>query len=261
MKLNQKTFNQKTKGLKAIAVMAIAVVGSFLTAGSAKAIPYIFTSGGLGARADFTAAGGILTLTLTNTGTADANNPAQVLTGVFFDIAGNPTLTPATAQLAGGSTVVYDPDLPNPFDGNVGGEWAYANFLASTNPFNATQGVSSAGLGLFGQANFNGPDLAAPTAVNGVNYGILPAAWVPAGDNTGLTQSGGLIFNSVTFTLGGFTGPLTNTTISNVGFQYGTAFSETPHPPGVPDGGMTVLLLGGALASLGMMRRFCLLKH
>src|SRR5262245_55849549 len=79
-------FNQKTKGLKAIAVMAIAVVGSFLTAGSAKAISFGF-NGGLGATANFTIDGGNLILQLTNTGLADVNNPSQVLTGVFFDIA------------------------------------------------------------------------------------------------------------------------------------------------------------------------------
>ena len=91
MKLNPNTFNQKTKGLKAFAVMVIAVVGSFLTAGSAKAVLQSFsfnTGTGLSATADFDIVGKNLTLTLTNTGTADANAPGQVLTAVFFDIAG-----------------------------------------------------------------------------------------------------------------------------------------------------------------------------
>jgi hypothetical protein len=42
--------------------------------------------------------------------------------------------------------------------------------------------------------------------------------------------------------------------ISNVGFQYGTAFGENQ----VPDGGTTLMLLGSALACLGVLRRrFC----
>ena len=260
MKLNPNTFNQKTKGLKAFAVMVIAVVGSFLTAGSAKAVlqSFSFNSGtGLSAAADFNIVGPNLTLTLTNTGSADANAPGQVLTAVFFNITPTSTLTPVSALLGPTSTVVYDPQ-GQPAGGNVGGEWAYGNFLASTNPFNATQGVSSAGFGLFGQANFNGPDLESPTAVNGVQYGILPAGWVPAGDNGGLTGSGGLIAPnggnpSVVFNLSGL--PTTGGVISNVFFQYGTAFGEFSS---VPDGGTTLMLLGSALACLGVLRRrFC----
>jgi VPDSG-CTERM motif len=254
-------FNQKTKGLKAIAVMAIAVVGSFLTAGSAKAVSFTGDGGlgaGFSATADFTTSlAGNLILTLTNTGTADVNDPSKVLTAVFFDIAGNPTrtLSSVSAVLGAGSTVVYDPD-GQPAGGVVGGEWAYANFLASTNPFNATQGVSSAGLGLFGAATFPGADLAGPPngAVNGVQYGILPTGWTSAGDNAGLTGSGGLIKNSVVFDLGAFT--LADLgLISNVGFQYGTAFGENQVPDG---GGTTLMLLGSALACLGVLRRrFC----
>jgi hypothetical protein len=263
MKLN--TFNQKTKGLKAFAVMVIAVVGSFLTAGSAKAVlqSFSFNNGaGLSAAADFNIVGNNLTLELTNTGSADANAPGDVLTAVFFNIAGNPLLTPVSALLGPTTNVVYDPD-GQPAGGNVGGEWAYGRFLASTNPFGTTQGVSSAGFNIFGQANFNGPDLSSPTAVNGVNYGILPGGWSPLNDNGGLTGSGGLIAPnpqganpqvnpSVVFNLGAF--PTTGV-ISNVFFQYGTSLTEFNS---VPDGGTTLMLLGSALACLGVLRRrFC----
>ena len=244
-------FNHKTKGLKAIAVMAIAVVGSLLTAGSAKAIFFQATNGGgLGASANFTIDGGNLILQLTNTGTADVNVPSEVLTGVFFDIAGNPTLSSISAVLGPGSSVVLDPQ-GQPAGGVVGGEWAYAKFLASTNPFNATQGVSSVGLDLFGIATFPGANLAGPAngAVNGIQYGIVPTAYSSVGDNGGISGSGGLIKNSVVFNLGAFGGALTG--ISNVGFQYGSSFGENH----VPDGGTTLMLLGSALACLGALRR------
>jgi hypothetical protein len=246
--------NQKTKGLKAIAVMAIAVVGSFLTAGSAKAV--------LSATGDFSISGtNHLILTLTNTSQDDANVPTEILTAFFFNIALNPTLTPTSAVLGGTSIVIGDNDPVingQPAGGVVGGEWALGQNIAALNPFGASYGVSSAGFstGAFGQPNFPGDDLSPPTAINGVNYGIAPAGYTAAGDVGGLTNAGGLIKNSVVFDLGTFAGSLAD--ITPIAFQYGTQFGETSIT--VPDGGMTVQLLGAAFVGLGMVRRF-FFKH
>ena len=137
--------------------------------------------------------------------------------------------------------------MPQPT--NVGGEWVY----------NAS-GISSAGFGLFGPANFNGPDLDPPTAANGLNYGITSAGDNPATGNQAVTGGVPLIKNSVVFTLNvdESGGEFFLNNIIGVTFQYGTALTE-PHftttDITLPDGGMTLSLLGLALGSLGLVAR------
>jgi len=169
---------------------------------------------------DDTAVAGELRVTLTNTSTVDVFDPAHVLTAVFFNANDTLSTSGSSANLAGGSTVYYD---SQPVGGDVGGEWAYASGLSGA-PHGATQGISSSGFNLFGQPTFGTIDLEDPTAVDGVQYGIVSAGDLSATGNGGITGSGGLIHNSVTFILTGWTG---NTSlISNVSFQYGTALNE-----------------------------------
>jgi hypothetical protein len=206
---------------------------------------------------------GYLTVTLTNTSLFDSDVPTDLLTAVFFNLTAGATVaaTPtSSAILNTGSSVVYDPQ-GQPAGGVVGGEWAYKDGL---NQYSATSGISSTGVGLFGPADlFPGPDLESPASPDGPQYGILSAGWVPAGDNTGLTGSGGLIENSVVFKLAVTSGILTG--VTNVTFQYGTDLSE-PHFPGtpggptlfetpVPDNGMTIVFLGVGLLAMGLAAR------
>jgi len=207
-------------------------------AGTAQATSFIASDAfGRAAQVDFQVSGSQLVITLTNISNTDVLVPIDVLTGVYWSMSGSGTLSRDSALLAPGSTVIYN---SQPAGGVVGGEWAYN---AGLSHHGATFGISSSGLGLFGPGDrFPGPDLQPPTNPNGLEYGIVSAGDNSATGNGGITGSGGLIKNSVVFTLGGFTNYNINS-IANVGFQYGTNVSEpyveTPTP--------------GSLAALGIL--------
>lgn len=211
-----------------------------LTAASAQAAPISFSasSGTLGAKVTFNVVAGNLTVLLENVG-GDALVPADALSAVFFDINGVGALTPVSAVLAPGATVVND---SAPAGGVVGGEWAYASGLAA--PGSATEGISSSGFGLFGNANFPGANLDGPTAVNGMNYGLLSWSDNFATGNPQVTAGGNpFVKGGVLFTLSGVPvgfDPSATGKISHVVFQYGTGLNEpclfgTPDNPDLPD--------------------------
>jgi hypothetical protein len=209
---------------KALVGLAIMAAG-LLAAPSAQAgtATFIGSSGTLSASVEFAVVGGNLQVTLTNTSLTDIDAAAQLLTAVFFDIAGDPVLTPISAVIAPGSTEQYG-TAPGDV---VGGEWGYVS----------TAGISSTGIGVFGNANFPGANLAGPAngALDGPQGGILPAGWLAAGDNASLTGTNGgfLTQNSVIFTLSGIgAGFDPAASISNVIFQYGTALCEGGCVPG-----------------------------
>ena len=184
-----------------------------------------FASGDRAASANFNQVGTSLVVTLTNTFAGDTLDSSHLLTALFFDIAAPLSAVGGSATITAG-TIFGAACSPGPCTGattNVGGEWEYLGGLAGT-PNGATKGISSTGLGLFGDANLNGPNLDDPTALNGANFGLSSA-----GDNTA-TGNGGLlgvpfVKNSTVFSLGGLTAGQ-NYTISNVFFLYGTALTE-----------------------------------
>jgi hypothetical protein len=207
---------------------------------TAGAVPISFSfddPGGHAASADFEIIAGLLWVTLTNTSTVDVLVPTDVLTAVFFDLAGVGALTPLSATLAAGSTVLFGPDG----GGNVGGEWAYVSGLSGA-PGGATEGISSAGFDLFGAGNFGGASLTPPDAVNGMAYGLVSAGDNSSTGNAPVTGGNALIQNSVVFQLSGVPQSYT-LDINNVTFQYGTDLSE---PVGVAEPG-TLALLGVGL--------------
>lgn len=186
------------------------------------------SSGSLSASIRFELAGGDLEATLSNLSTYDVTQPSQILTAVFFDVAGNPSLSRISAVVAPDSTVWFGGTDPG---GVVGGEWAYASSLSGA-PRGAQQGISSAGFDLFGPGDrFPGTNLQGPDSPDGIQYGITSLGDNPLTGNAPVTGSQALIHNSVAFTLGGLPSEFKLEDVSNVWFQYGTSLTE----PGFPD--------------------------
>lgn len=240
----------------------------------AGCVPYAGSSGDLKAEVYFEQSGTDLLVTLVNTADTGVSVPTDVLTGVYFtlmDGANLITLTPLTAYVADRTN---DVDFPNPPDArlanadgttfdatqftdgngiNVGGEFAYAGG-DTVNFQGAKSGISSSGLGIFGDGNFcsNGcPDIAPPDAsVDGLQLGIVPFAGFSS-PNGGVKGDPPYVQSAVQFKLSGLpTGfTLTAGALSNVGFQYGTSLSDphfnAPAPATLALLGLGFVLLGG----------------
>jgi uncharacterized protein (TIGR03382 family) len=228
-----------------LSARGIAALGVVLAAASAaSAAMFTGSSGNLAAQADFSVSGTNLIVRLTNSSPADVLVPADILTGVFFDVSGGGlSLTPVSALLAPGSVVLFGTDN----GGNLGGEWAYAAGF-SGGAGGTSYGISSSGLGIFGNANFNGPNLQGPVGVDGLQYGITSAGDNPATGNTPVTGSNALTKDAVVFTLSGLPQNFDVSRIGNVWFQYGTALSEPQIPTPTP-GAAAILGLGLAIQS------------
>jgi hypothetical protein len=170
------------------------------------------SSGSLSASAQFDLMGNTLTVTLTNTSSADVLVPTDVLTGVFFNTTHK--LTPVSANLHG-STVYYGSLT------NVGDGWGYGsgvNAQGKNSAISATGAVNGLGMSNFSSQTH---------ALQGLDYGILSAGDNPNTGNTGVTGHGPLIKNSVQFVLTAAAGFSLSELGNTVVFQYGTALSET----------------------------------
>lgn len=211
---------------KLFSLTAIAAACATAVLNAKADVQFAGSSGSLAASVSFDVIAGNLQMTLNNTSLADVTSPTGgggILTSVFFDLSPATVMTPVSAVLGVGSTVYFGADG----GGNVGGEWAYKSGLVGA-PSNARLGISSTGLGIFGAANFNGSNLQGPAVVDGLQYGITSAGDNLATGNAAVTGGFALIKSSVVFTLSGNPGftTISDYTISNVTFQYGTDLSE-----------------------------------
>lgn len=260
-------------------LMTTAAVAAIISASSAlptQAAPIIFTGSGTAdtvaatASATFTISGNTLTVVLQNTSpdNAGTDRSGSTLSGVFFNLTGNPALTPVSATVVAGS-IVGAACVPGPCNGtttNVGGEWGYQ---ATSFPGSADRGIASSGYlttGLAGDiGNFNngaaGTNLDDPDSLDGINFGIISDD--PTFNPNGGLANDPLVRDFVTFVLTGVNG-LTEADISNVSFQYGTALTEANIPGNPPPGGPppgqapepgTLAILGAALVGFGLARR------
>ena len=235
---------------------SVFVLALFLLTVPGQSQTFTFTawdSHSLTASVSFAQSGSNLIVTLANTTAADTLVPSQVLTAVFFTLAGDPSLTKISAVVAPGSVTQFGSSGPA---GDVGAEWAYLGGLTNA-PGGSRYGLSSGGLSdgpMFGPANLFEPshDLNPNTpGAGGLDYGLLSKGDNPATGNAPVTGKDPLIQYAVVFDLGLPNGyVLTGNSISDVNFQYGTSVTDPnlpvviiPEPSSAALIGFSVLLL------------------
>ncbi len=203
---------------------------------------------GLAASATFTISGNELTVQLLNISTSKVANNPQVLTGLFFNVSGNPALTSPTVQLDG--TSGYVNTSKNSLTGVLGDHWGYRQGDLGINQQSYEYGFGAAGFsGVFGSGNTISGN---HESMQGVDYGLVGPGGIDTSNN-GLANNGPQIQNGVDFTLTGLD-PQNPPVIFNVLFQYGSAssgeFSMTgiPQNSDVPEPGVVAMLLAFGMA-------------
>ena len=203
----------------------------------------------------------VVELTNTDPDSPLVAGPGDNLTAVFFsaDFALSAALGSAYVPTIG-SVIQTDSSgnvspwstwpSPGPPVRSVGTEWAYKSDLVGA-PLGATQGLSSAGLSLFGpedrfETGYGDDVLSKPASPNGENLGIVPAGTTTV---SGSLKKQLLICNSVSFTFAGV-GDLSSAadSIEKVAFLYGTAL-DGPSVV-VPEPSAFVLLVMAAIGIL-----------
>jgi hypothetical protein len=247
------------KHLKTLTIVgSIAVVAFAFLLGlpGQAAAGVIFTAKGdanHSATASFDIAGDNLVITLTNTFSPKSDykfKETEVLTALFFDVAGDAKLAPSA--ISAGSSKIWGADGTT-----LGQNWEYLHKASDLSGF-VTQdyGISCAGLGIFHAGNF------AKHGVNlqGFDWGLMPQTTTNFDHfNHGKCDCPSqmtdvFVQSTIAFTLSGFsTHSLSE--ISNVKFQYGTAVTCHSVYSSVPEPSVFALLGIAAMGLLVHVRR------
>jgi MYXO-CTERM domain-containing protein len=210
-----------------------------------SAITFTGSSGTLSASAEFTVVGGDLHIHLVNTSSTPVGSNPDVLTGLYFDLAGSPTLTAGSIALDGSS--VYVNTSHNSVVLPLGDHWAYGASTGGGKPAGyGFYGVGAAGFGIFGPStSFTGSG----GSPGGVDYGLVGV--IASSPSNGFKNQGPQIQSGVDIVLHDTLASLP--AVSNVLFQYGSSTLETTIP-GAPEPQTALFALAG-LTGLTMKRR------
>jgi|ERR1017187_947663 hypothetical protein len=242
-------------------VRGLVALALFIIGNTAHGLTYTATNKTLSASATFAVSDLKLVITLSNTASNDPSTSAEILTGIFFTLVGDPALTRTSALLGPDTAIKGRPGVSGP-GMDVGGQWAYRNDLTGL-PHGADEGLSIASLKQFGKRyRFSGPKLLAPS---GVRFG-LTTDFDNMGNDKGSLKRKQLIENTVIFTLGGLPTNFTFADISNVSFQYGTSLRDAGlnlagtisggnGGPVIPEPGTSVLIVTGLVWVFALVRR------
>jgi len=195
----------------------------------------------LSAKVEFQMVGTSLQITLTNTSTQSSFVPSDLLTAVFFDIAGIPTISSSKYLSAVATSVVKEVDVVTKvgkksvttptevvttntnikYPGQNGG-WRYSNSVSSSG-----SGAPSQKYG-FGTAGFSPSIFGGGGGGSQMDYGVVNSSFNAITSGNPGMMGKPFVRNSITFTLTGLASTFNPyTAISNVRFQYGTALSDT----------------------------------
>jgi hypothetical protein len=230
---------------------SIAFLAAFTPA--SRANPITFSASGtnnlgdaISASATFTTSGtGTLTVVLTNTDTTLIHaGGSDALTGLYFND-GGVALTPVSAALTPGSTML--PATANP--SVVPTSWGFTTSPSGVPVPAGDWAIGATGL-IGGSVNYDFTDTEhnSPGYLAGPNYGILGNASDTYGGFSPMEA------DSVTFTFD-YTGTISSFT--GIDFLYGTSSGEglIAPPTSVPDGGSTFGLLVIAFVGLAAYQR------
>jgi len=215
-----------------------------------------------------------LQITLHNTASeedAPVEKPEQILTGLFFDLVEDLTLTRWKVEVPQGSIIIGPAVSGYPKQGplEVGGEYGFRDDLTTgEDPIaNYPEGLGRTAVSAVGMDDaigrwdiFPGPQYWPPTAPDGMAFGLISAL---SGTANNPLDELPLVQDTVEFYLtindgipGGYAFG-----VEKVGFNYGTSFSPHyanvtgPIPPVIPV--PPAALLGGAgLGALGLIGRW-----
>lgn len=206
---------------------------------AAHAITFIGTgtNGGynLKAQATFSWSAGVLTVALKNTAVNPTDIPAHALSGVYWNMTGNPAMTKNSVALGGSSTIV------NPDGGTFAKKYGFKGGITSaslgvTNAY----GLSSVGLGIFGKSDQFDSSGGGGSQLNGDDYDLISAAGHASQPQL---NSIPLVQDEVIFKMN--LASFNESDISNVRFHYGSDAAD-PTTGVVPEPA-TMSLLGLAL--------------
>lgn len=156
------------------------------------------------------------TVLLANTAGTEVRDPGNLLSGVFFSIAGSPSLTKVSATLGTGSDNVVKNNSVVSGGYNLNDEWAYKAGINPSFAPGSSYGISAVGLGIFGGADtFSGTG----PSPSGDGFDICPATGTTP--NAPSIKNYELVNHRMLFTFS-TTASLEASDIANVRTHYGS---------------------------------------